>query len=84
MSFLMDEFPEHGNDDMWLKNKQNETFPKWFKEKVLRMLYCLYSTIYIYYYKRSNCMYLYFCTDCIRFTRWEGDTTRDKMDCRWA
>jgi hypothetical protein len=35
MAFLMTKYPEHVNDEMWLKNKQNETFPKWFKEKVL-------------------------------------------------
>jgi hypothetical protein len=35
MAFLMTRYPEHENDEMWLKNKQNEKFPKWFKEKVL-------------------------------------------------
>ncbi|XP_074347014.1 uncharacterized protein LOC141685834 [Apium graveolens] len=34
LSFLMDQFPERGNDEIWLKKKQNETFPKWFKEKI--------------------------------------------------
>ncbi|XP_074362564.1 uncharacterized protein LOC141702850 [Apium graveolens] len=34
MAFLMTKYPEHENDEMWLKNKQNETFPKWFKEKI--------------------------------------------------
>lgn len=35
MSFLMETFPQHENDEIWLKHKQNELFPKWFKEKVL-------------------------------------------------
>ncbi|XP_074378722.1 uncharacterized protein LOC141720273 [Apium graveolens] len=35
MAFLMTKYPEYENDEMWLKNKQNETFPKWFKEKIL-------------------------------------------------
>ncbi|KAK1383478.1 hypothetical protein POM88_021213 [Heracleum sosnowskyi] len=34
MAFLLTRYPEHENDEMWLKNKQNETFPKWFKEKI--------------------------------------------------
>ncbi|XP_074356729.1 uncharacterized protein LOC141696494 [Apium graveolens] len=34
MAFLMTKYPKHENDEMWLKNKQNETFPKWFKEKI--------------------------------------------------
>lgn len=37
MALLMTIHPEHENDEMWLKNEQNETFPKWFKEKVLHM-----------------------------------------------
>ncbi|KAL8156021.1 hypothetical protein AgCh_001187 [Apium graveolens] len=34
MAFLMTKYSEHENDEMCLKNKQNETFPKWFKEKI--------------------------------------------------
>ncbi|XP_074336562.1 uncharacterized protein LOC141673721 [Apium graveolens] len=34
MAFLMTKYLEHENDEMWLKNKQNETFRKWFKEKI--------------------------------------------------
>ena len=35
MSFLMTNYPEHENDEIWLKNKQNKIFPEWVKEKVL-------------------------------------------------
>ncbi|XP_063949929.1 uncharacterized protein LOC135152766 [Daucus carota subsp. sativus] len=34
MSFLMTKYPEYKNDKMWLRNKQNATFPKWFKDKI--------------------------------------------------
>ena len=39
MAFLMTIYPEHENDEMWLKNKQNEKFPKWFQEKVLHSIF---------------------------------------------
>ena len=39
MCFLMTKYPANENNEMWLKNKQNETFPEWFKEKVLCALY---------------------------------------------
>lgn len=34
MSFLMTKYPEHENDEVWLKKKQNEIFPRWFQEKI--------------------------------------------------
>nr|XP_017228842.1 PREDICTED: uncharacterized protein LOC108204064 [Daucus carota subsp. sativus] len=34
MCFLMTKYPANENNEMWLKNKQNETFPEWFKEKI--------------------------------------------------
>ncbi|XP_063941378.1 uncharacterized protein LOC135149567 [Daucus carota subsp. sativus] len=34
MSFLMTKYPANENNEMWLKNKQNETFPEWFRAKI--------------------------------------------------
>ncbi|XP_074323898.1 uncharacterized protein LOC141660813 [Apium graveolens] len=33
MAFLVARYPLHENDEEWLKNKQNETFPNWFQKK---------------------------------------------------
>ncbi|XP_074352334.1 uncharacterized protein LOC141691496 [Apium graveolens] len=45
MAFLMTNYPKYENDEMWLKNKQNETFPKWFKEKILRASFDIASNL---------------------------------------
>ncbi|XP_074351416.1 uncharacterized protein LOC141690524 [Apium graveolens] len=34
MAFLVARYPLHENDEEWLKNKQNETFPNWFQKKI--------------------------------------------------
>nr|XP_017225403.1 PREDICTED: uncharacterized protein LOC108201627 [Daucus carota subsp. sativus] len=34
MSFLMTKYPANENNEMWLKNKQNETFLEWFRAKI--------------------------------------------------
>ncbi|XP_074323114.1 uncharacterized protein LOC141660053 [Apium graveolens] len=34
MAFLVARNPLHENDEEWLKNKQNETFPNWFQKKI--------------------------------------------------
>ena len=46
MSFLMTKYPTNENDEMWLKNKQNETFPKWFRENVL----CALHNSFVHFY----------------------------------
>nr|XP_017239583.1 PREDICTED: uncharacterized protein LOC108212368 [Daucus carota subsp. sativus] len=33
MAHLMMRFPQHENDEHWLKNKQNDEFPKWLQKK---------------------------------------------------
>ncbi|KAL6570098.1 hypothetical protein OROMI_014612 [Orobanche minor] len=38
MAFLMMRYPQHENDELWLKNKQNDEFPKWFRKKILSEL----------------------------------------------
>ena len=49
MSFLMETFPQHENDEIWLKHKQNELFAKWFKEKVLSFgAKCLIKLNYLF------------------------------------
>ncbi|XP_074356779.1 uncharacterized protein LOC141696552 [Apium graveolens] len=34
MTSLMERYPQHENDQVWLKNKQNDQFPEWFKKKI--------------------------------------------------
>ncbi|XP_074323383.1 uncharacterized protein LOC141660306 [Apium graveolens] len=34
MASLMERYPQHENDQVWLKNKQNDQFPEWFKKKI--------------------------------------------------
>ncbi|VFQ93636.1 unnamed protein product, partial [Cuscuta campestris] len=33
MGALVKTYPQRSNDEEWLKNKQNETFPGWFRRK---------------------------------------------------
>ena len=34
MASLMLRYQQHENDEVWLKTKQNEQFPEWFRKKV--------------------------------------------------
>ncbi|VFQ62994.1 unnamed protein product [Cuscuta campestris] len=34
MGALVKTYPQRSNDEEWLKNKQNETFPGWFRRKI--------------------------------------------------
>ncbi|XP_074369103.1 uncharacterized protein LOC141709096 [Apium graveolens] len=38
MASLMVRYPQHENDQVWLKNKQNDQFAEWFKKKIVTEL----------------------------------------------
>ncbi|XP_063946792.1 uncharacterized protein LOC135146808 isoform X2 [Daucus carota subsp. sativus] len=45
MASLMTRFKHHENDEVWLKNKQNDTFPTWFRKKIESELLDEHNTI---------------------------------------
>ncbi|VFQ62669.1 unnamed protein product [Cuscuta campestris] len=45
MGALVKTYPQRSNDEEWLKNKQNETFPGWFRRKISKDLLVENNTV---------------------------------------